>query len=440
MTQSVRDYVLAKQVEFPPRRPREADIKDFAARFGVDPAGVLEDQREDYAQRLLASVVPGLPAPLRQLIDDGRVAVGEVGRDSANAYLERVGADYAILFHSGLAELLYRIARPVSTALFPEANESSLGTPQLARVVAEIFWWYQATGSAYGPAYDISKRQIVLASALATYAELFLLAHELGHIYATESPAWRAGIEVEALAAQEEHVADMAGVLTLLGAVQQGHGPYPQDSRVAYAGAELAFYVWHTMAKCGMVFVDGDHPAAEDRIEGLRVVVRQHCPSGEDYEAVTSLANRLRGLFADVADIITDPGEHDAFYEREAGVLVGELRALVQRCTGGMVPDYMTFYQEAPRLLSQGFPTVVLERVVAQAASELKAATRALPGEPGERPNRDWSEPERQAIHAWGNAFQAFKLFYGLSQHLVDPVAAVYRSALDTHMGDETDA
>jgi hypothetical protein len=440
MTQSARDYVLARQVEFPPRRPTEQDTKDFAGRFGLDPADLLDDQREDYAQYLLATIVSGLPTPLRQLIDDGRVAVGEVGQNSANAYIERVGGDYAILFHSGLREFLYRIARPLSTTLFPEPSESGLGTPELARVVAEIFWWYQATGSAYGPAYNITKRQIVLASALATYAELFLLAHELGHIYATESPAWRAGVEVDAIAAQEEHVADMAGLLTLLGAVQRGHGPYPQDLRVAYAGAELAFHVWHTMANVGMVFVDGDHPPAEDRIEGLRVVVRQHCASDGDYEAVISLANQLHTMFANVTNLIADPREHEVSYERAAEVLVGELRALVQRCTAGVVPDYMTFYQEAPPLLSRGYPTVILERVVARVVCELKAASKALPGELGKRPNRDWSEPERQAIHAWGNAFQAFKLFFGLTQHLSDPVAAVYRSVLDTHMGDGTDA
>jgi len=308
--------------------------------------------------------------------------------------------------------------------------------PELARVIAEIFWWYQETELAFGPDYEIERSQVVLASALATYAETFLLAHEFGHIYAAQSSEWRKGAKgTNSIDSLEEHVADMAGLLTLLKAVQEGRGPFPRELPVAYAGAELALQIWHLMGRIGMTFVDGDHPPATERIAGLRVVLRQHCSSDGDYDAVTSLASGIEKLFEEVGEIILDPREHQLGYERAAERLVNDLRALIRKCTGGIVPDYMTFYQEAPRILAQGYPEVILERVVGEVAREFRAAGKMLPKESGEGGGRDWTEEERQAIRKWGNYFQAFKLFLGLTQHLAEPVSAIYQAALDREMG-----
>lgn len=441
MPQSAHEYVKAQQIEHPPRRPTEEQIKGFADSYGLNPDDARRDlKKEDYVQKLVEIIVPGLPTGVVELLNKDQIAVGELGQPSVNAYLKALPeGQYAVLFHTGLCEFLYRVARPLATLLTRESEEhrsEGLELPELARVIAEIFWWYQETGIAFGPGYEIGRSQVVLASALATYAEAFLLAHEFGHIYATQSTDWHEGVtEADSIDSLEEHVADMVGVLTLLKAVQEGRGPYPRELPVAYAGAELALQIWHLMARIGMTFVDGDHPPADERIAGLRVVLRQQCSSDGDYDAVTSLASEIEKIFEAVGEIILDPNEHQLGYERAAERLVNDLWTLIRRCTGGMVPDYMTFYQEAPRILAQGYPEAILERVVGEVAREFKAAGKTLPEKSAEGGGRDWTESERQAIRQWWNHFQAFKLFLGLTQHLAEPVAGIYQGVLDREMG-----
>jgi hypothetical protein len=439
LPQSAQDYVKAQQIKHPPRRPTEQQIRDLAAGYGLNPDEVLRNyQEKDYAHRLFEIIVPGLPTSVADLLDKGQIAVGEIGQHSANAYL-RVLPDgqYAVLFHSGLAELLYRVARPVSMVLTKDSKDDSEGltVPELARVIAEIFWWYQESEIAFGPSHETGRCQVLLANAIATYAEAFLLAHEFGHIYATQSSDWRYGAgETHSLDSLEEHLADMTGLLTLLKSVEEGHGPYPRELPVAYAGAELALQIWHVMSQLGVSFVDGDHPPADERIEGLRVVLRQHCSADSDYDAVISFAKGIEKIFSEVVEIVRDPREHRLHYERAADRLVINLRALVSRCTGGIFPDYATFYQEAPRLLDEGYPEVVVERVVSQVAKEFKAAVKLLPQEERKSLDREWTETERQAMRQCQGHFQAFKLFLGLTQYLAEPVAGIYQAVLDREM------
>lgn len=437
MVQTAREFIEAQQAVHPPRRPTAEQAQAVADSYGLHQADAVASER-DYAEKLLGLLQPGLPPVIVELMRNGRIAVGEVGHDSANAYLTPLNGDFAIVLHSGLPQFVYRIARPLVTALRTQASDASgsIPTSELARIIAEVFWWYQETGIAFGPAYSTTSQDIVLASAVATYAEAFLVGHEIGHVFASQSDTWRQGCAPDDLVLREEYVADTAGVLTLLKAVQAGRGPHPRDLQVAYAGAELALQIWQLMATVGMTFVDGTHPPSARRIDNLRGVVRDHCASEDDFLALTALARGVQDVLTEVARILLDPKEHEAAYERAASEVSGAVLNLVEHCTGGMVPDYSTFYEQFPRVLSRGYPAVIVERVVVKIAREMKAAQDALPKKADWKTPPEWTEAEQAVIRRWGLRFQGFKLFYGMSEFLGGPVAQLFMNALERELRD----
>lgn len=439
MSQTAWEFVRAQQAIHPPRHPTDEEVGAFADRFGLRQEDCAADNR-DTAHRLLDRISPGLPSAVLILVQEGRVAVGEVEIDTANAYLKPMAdGDFAVLFHSGLSRFIYRIARPLATGLTVDdqsPRNEAFDLPELARVIAEVFWWYQETGLAFGPSYDIRAEDILLASALTTYSESFLLAHELGHVYASQTDEWRQGCDPASELLREEHVADAVGVLTLLKAEM---GPHPRALPVAYAGAELALQIWQLMESVGMSFVDGTHPPAADRVRHLRAFVRKNCASEDAFAALLSLALKIDGVFTRVGQVLLDPGEHDAAFERAASSVTEAALKLVRRCTGEMVPNYSTFYVEFPRLLAKGYPEAILERVVVKIAREMKAARQHLPKKSDWKSPPRWTHAEQAHIRQWGVNFQGFKLLYGVSKFLGSPVQELFTSVLDRELKDSSE-
>jgi len=193
----------------------------IAQSAGMDSGTLLAKLKEDdLGDYLYSQLQSRLPIELEQLFTDGYIAVGSINDESPEAYVEKVGDNgYAIVFHTGLKNFIYRIARALATRFFPSDSSSEHRAPQLAetaRVIAEIFWWYQETGTAFGPSYEISDQQIQVASMLATEAEVFLLAHEIGHVVADAGLAAQFIQRATAIGALEhhsdEHAADAIGL------------------------------------------------------------------------------------------------------------------------------------------------------------------------------------------------------------------------------------
>jgi hypothetical protein len=384
------------------------------------PAQALDTTPVDRVKLLYDGLSPGLHPLLRESVDSGQIVVGEVGLPSPRAYIERVAVDQSlIVMHSGLFEFLYRIARPLSAAVFRaagEADQVGIERAELARVVSEIFWWQLQTGDNFGPSYPITAEQKQIANVLAHSAESFLLAHEFGHA----AIALNGGVGIggaPVTAAQEEVLADRLGLcmfLTAQAAVDTR--PDPLWLSMVYAGAELALQVWDVMSKLGLAFVDGDHPPSRTRIEGLRATFCEQVESDEVSNELLRLPRLLEETFDEVARIINaGGGEHAPLFEQQGKELVQAIYASLEKCAATAVPDYMTFYNDAAGFMTQGYAHEVLTDVFDKVAAEF-ATLRTQIG------SLDGAAPLQR--------FNRFKLLVGLSDQLPEPAKSLFRASL----------
>jgi hypothetical protein len=110
------------------------------------------------------------------------------------------------------------------------------------------------------------------------------------------------------------------------------------------------------------------------------------------------------------------PTNCTSFFEREAQHIASEFENLLNRCTGGAVPNYVTFYMEAGNIFGRGYSHKVLERVANIA--------------------RDWfADLESSESAALDQKrlvqFQRFKLLLGyVMQYMPDPARSIFLTAL----------
>ncbi len=377
----------------------------------------------DYTLHLLERLRAGLPDHLLALIDAGRITVGEVHSPAANAHLSHMSdGSYLVVFNSGLRDFLYRVARALVTSVIAVGSaQPTLTQVELARVIAECFWWYQETGAAFGPDYPASWQHISMASELSVAAESLLLAHEFYHVlFAEMNPDARFSTP------SEELFCDVNAAVSVVAATAANRTPDDQTvgSRLmlAVAGIEFAFQVWSLMAAMGMEFVDGPHPPPSIRIDSVRLAVRAALDDDGSYDQLYTVADHIRSTFDHVAVIVTTPGTHHEYFAERAAELVASMDELVQRCTQSAVPDYVTFLNEAPRLLDQGYTETMLNDVVGRIAANWRAAQLELT-----RGSGDLARHMR--------AFGAYKLFLSLAENLEGAVSPLIQNVLRSAAG-----
>lgn len=414
------DALRRAQEACPPLREISIDMEDKARELGLDPAELGAALNVDRATLLLSTLKAALPDDLIRKIDAGDIAVGEIGATAPGAFVERIDPEgYLIEMNSGLFEFIYRMARPVAAAVFRTMDGATQGIERsaLARILAEIMWWHERLGTSFGPAYEVTRDHISLANRLAINAELFLLAHELGHVHAAEDPTWqKAHLSAAQLATAEEHVADGFALQILLGSFQSaGNETDGFSLGMLYAGAEFALQMWRLFDLLNLAFVDGVHPSSNDRIQTLRSYLGKLVDK-ETHDNITVIARLIEGLFDEVAEILNAPREDD-IYEREATQLLAGFERLLDQCAGQAIPDYVTFYPAAIELLSNGYPESFLRDVFARIAREFAQVG---------------IEPVAESVdqHTLLVRFNKYKLLFGLIDELPDGIADIYREKL----------
>lgn len=370
---------------------------------------------------LLSELQSSLPPAAQELLSDGRLVVGEIGAEEPNAHVTRLDDDqFVVILHSGLFEFLYRIARPLASAVFRSTADDVTGidTPELARIIAEVFWWLQNTGGSFGPEYEVTVGQKHLANILAMRAERFLLAHELGHVLFAMGMMSELELTERLDDSMEEHFADVTALhLSLNACIGESEGADQMWLTLTYAGTELALQIWGVMERIGLNFVDGVHPPTTQRIAALRSSLRERCETDEAFEAIVMTAKVIERAFDEVSQIILQPGNYATTFKVEAESLVGEFRHLLDRCSKERIPDYSTFYTEALALLSRGYPESVLQSVFADVADCFK-----------ESMSQDLEGADKAEVI---KRFSQYKLLFGLTNHMPEPVKSLYDAALD---------
>lgn len=419
MPTAAQAYLDNLLLQHPPPLPQAQQIAAVIRDLGLPPvANALEFG--DRAGDPLKQIHGSLPPVAQQLIQNGALVVGEVGVSTPGVYVNLLGNEqFAIVLHSGLFAFLYRIARPLASAVFRIREDAGGGIDEIhfARVIAEVFWWLDCTGESVGPEYPITAENMRLANILAMRAERFLLAHEIGHVLvAMTPPNPLLGLALDD--ATEEHMADMLALdISLAACLSAGEEADPTWLMLTYAGAELALQIWGTLERIGHHLSKGVHPPSAERIAWMRNRLRRQCDSDESFEATVMAAKVIERLFNEAGDIICRAKDHSAIYDAEASALIRDFTALLERCSCDPVPDYSTFYIEAPALLGRGYPEDIFNRVIAVVANRFKAVIA-------------------QELGAGGNGndpikFKQYKLLRGLTDHLPEPVRALYSFALE---------
>lgn len=424
--ESPSEYLERLKKQHPPRSPDPENAKAVLASIG-ESADVVKDlliADRDYAQLLLQRLRPSLEQSLVRFLDElianEWLAIGEVYDASPNAYTHELSPlRFAIVFNSGLREFLYRVARVLSTRYrFQNSTDDAetLSFEHGCHFLADIFVWFKETGQVYGPSYRVTKEQMLVASQLATEAETFFLAHELGHVieqfymHFGSLDSKEPNSIVDTPIGHDEFTADRFALRILLSDAGDADSSRRQD--LAYAGAELGLQIHACLEQLGVSF-HGSHPPARERIEFLRSSLDGETSS---INSLVSLAKCNDALFQRVAEFIISD-DFDVTVEEEASSLIQELDSLLTQHTGGMVPDYAGFISPASRLLRRGYSHKVMNRFANVATDFLAVLRRTSASSDGD--NRQ----------AW-IAFQKYKLLLHSVEFLPEPAKQVFDRAL----------
>lgn len=424
--ESPSEYLERLRKQHPLRSPDPENAKAVLAAIGesADVAKDLFIADRDYAQLLLQRLRPTLDQSLvsffDELVANDWLAIGEVWDSSPNAYTHELSPlRFAIVFNSGLREFLYRVARVISTRYrFQNSTDEAetLSFEHGCHFLADIFVWFKETGQVYGPSYRVTKEQMLVASQLATEAETFFLAHELGHVvekfymHFGSLDNKEPNSIVDTQIGHDEFTADRFALRVLLSETGHTDSRRPQD--FVYAGAELGLQIHACLEELGVSF-HGSHPPARERIEFLR---RSLVGETSSIDSLVSLAKCNDALFQRVAEFIRSD-DFDATVEEEARSLIQELDSLLTHHTGGMVPDYAGFLSPASRLLGRGYSHKVMNRFTDVATDFLAVLRKTSTSRDGD---------SRQA---W-IAFQKYKLLLHSVEFLPDPAKQVFDRAL----------
>jgi|GEM_PF-1504435 len=381
----------------------------------------------DYGARLLDALKPRLPQPILELFNGGLIAVSEIGDPSPNAYVKNLdNRGFAIVFHSGLRDFIYRVARAFATRSVPMGDNRPLllTFDETVRVIAEIFWWYQETEQAFGPQYPIEEDQMKIASRIASEAECFVLAHEIGHVLTQLFRILgKQGDDLQLALLQglepnhtDEHYADQIGLGILLG-VYAGEGRLTLSTSLSYASTEFLLQIFNGLEVLGFEFNE-THPPASHRLNVIRDIARRWCGTDTAWKQLTGMSESIGILFNNIIEMIRDPSAGKAFFEHQAAEVEQRLLSLLDECSGGVVPDYMTFYSKAGEIFGQGYPER-LYHVVAQHVAQFIAEAEA-----------GYADLDEVQLGDAKKSFQKFKLLVGFVKEVMsEPAASVFKEA-----------
>ncbi len=253
----------------------------------------------------LARVIT-LPDALETRFQNATLVYGEIGDIAPDAHtLPLRDKNHLVFLTSGMMDFLYAVGRAMAgaTVLWSDQGErqnvQALNAAQIADLVAatfkqwrkfcqpslwDMFWRNKRIEHAD---FAIADRVHSLSEAIVTSAELFMLAHETGHVCLDLGLA-------SAPQANEEMRADSVGFGLYRPAAERAVRP-----RMAYAGAGFALRVLSALSHAGVRFSRA-YPPAPERLAGLLAEMRNSCPSERYFDEVSTVMVANFDLMDDV--------------------------------------------------------------------------------------------------------------------------------------------
>jgi hypothetical protein len=245
----------------------------------------------DRVEALFSRLAPFLPAPICGLYQSGDLAVGGVAVPGVLAHTYPLGGTWAIEMSSAFMRFLYAVCRTQCGNARVVANPGNVvpAAITLAELVdhmtAIVTAWksgavWDRRPCAY-PEFPLHPSQVALAEEVTCRAELFILAHEVGHVMAAHSPGECSFPKDVGPEVGEELWADAFATRAVVTA-DQG------QPRYAYAGAVLAVRVCAWLERMGFDF-GPDYPTAERRLAQVRDLCKSLLPP-QDFAFISTIA------------------------------------------------------------------------------------------------------------------------------------------------------
>jgi hypothetical protein len=278
-------------------------------------------------------LAPELPQKLRDLVAAGSAAIGQVGHNVPDARVIPVEADgFVVEFTSGMMDFQYAVGRALAP-IYHEGGQSRGSPDDYDRVVSPLekllrqwarymrwYWvWPWRRIKIGGPPIPQDVREWI--EMMATMGELFLLAHELGHIALDIKLVPR-------VSDKNEVDADRYGLEFLIPALQKYW-----HKRVAYAAPIIPIRIFASLERLGVQFSE-EYPPQADRVRLLREQILKMCPSKHYFYEVTTIMVWWQDMLDDLENHI-DPKSPRALPDAER-VLVRLIAQLEEVARGNV--------------------------------------------------------------------------------------------------------
>lgn len=241
-----------------------------------------------------------LPDALEQRFNNGTLVFGEVGKDEPDARTYQLAdGNFVVVMTSGMMDFMYAVGRAMSglAIVWSDSGEpmnvQALDMPDIVSLTADVFkkWrkhcqpglmelFRDAQRIEHGT-FAVTEHVRKIHETLVTSSELFMLAHEIGHVMLDD------GLANSSLT-NEELRADQIGLsLYLPAAIKQ------TNRRMAFAGAAFLVRVFGSLGYAGATFSRA-YPGTTERLKVLLKGLRSYCPSDQFFdEASTMMVSQL---------------------------------------------------------------------------------------------------------------------------------------------------
>jgi len=259
----------------------------------------------DRARQLYHVLAPCLPQKLQDPVSSGTVTIGELGRNSPEIQTIPIDGHGAVIeFNSGMIDFVYAVVRTLAGSMVRVTksgpkNEPALPVTDVARQTAALFrqwkwpncWIWVVRRIAYPP-FEITQKVHARVGEVAKNTELFLLAHELGHVaidlaLVPPSPE-KAEVQADALGCR------FIFSLATLGQL---------DLADLYGAAVLAVRICAGLELGGVVFPKS-YPKQAIRLKSLRNAAMSACPSMQYFHEISRIGVAYEDQMDDVEDHI----------------------------------------------------------------------------------------------------------------------------------------
>jgi hypothetical protein len=286
---------------------------EIAARISDDPKAIREVQRAlpttDIARVAFDMLLKPLPDYLKQaLARSPHFDVGVADLPEINASARRTGNEGTlIVMNFKLAMALYKVARAVSLRFSaPPGDPGSFPPPEVdpqttPKLILEVVREYLAFGRPVGSDYPVDRVRLQKAYELTLYAEMSVIAHELGHHVLGHLAARPSDPRA---ARRREAEADEFGWRLLIGPRLRPSNE--TEVHMAVAGSSLALQVFaliEDLAQRGARTDDAEHPGTHERIAGFGQTVQEFTANDETFSWLMMVPRQIEQTLQEVQEL-----------------------------------------------------------------------------------------------------------------------------------------